>query len=114
MAGLTAEDRNILVNEYDQFRIEKEWHNENTTPLTVFHGMKGYHHFRIRPLTGSRMKMLCIREPQNVYDRYAVKIVIPPRQELSPNILDEETRGEPRRQLVRDIAGKAVGCVLRY
>ena len=60
------------------------------------------------------MKMLCIREPQNVYDRYAVKIVIPPRQELSPNILDEETRGEPRRQLVRDIAGKAVGCVPRY
>ena len=113
MADLTEEDRNILVNEYDQFRIEKGWHNENTTPLTVFHGIKGYHHFRIRPLTGSRMKMLRIREPQNVYDRYALKIVIPPRQELSPDILDEETRGEPRRQLVRDIAGKTVGRVLR-
>ena len=113
MTDLTEEDRNILVNEYDQFRFEKGWHNENTTPLTVFHGIKGYHHFRIRPLTGSRMKMLCIREPQNVYDRYAVKIVIPLRQELSPDILDEETSGEPRRQLVHDIAGKTVGCVPR-
>ena len=42
----------------------------------------------------------------------AAKIVIPPRQELSPDILDEETRGEPRRQLVCDIAGKTVGHVL--
>ena len=80
----------------------------------MFHGIKGCHHFRILPLTGSRMKMLCIREPQNVYDRYAVKIAIPPRQELSPDILDKETRGEPRRQLARDIAGKTVGRVPRY
>ena len=109
MAHLTEEDRNILVNEYDQFRIEKGWHNENTTPLTVFHGIKGYHHFCIRPLTGTRMKMLCIREPQNVYDRYAVKIVIPPIEELPPGILDKETKGKLRRQLVRDIAGKIVG-----
>ena len=113
MADLTEEDRSILVNEYDQFRIEKGCHNENTTPLTVFHGIKGYHHFRIRPLTGSLMKMLCIRESQNVYDRYAVKIVIPPIQELSHDILDEETRGEPRRQFVRDIVGKTVGRVPR-
>ena len=113
MADLTEEDRIILVNEYDQFRIEKGWHNENTTPLTVFHGIKGYHHFHIQPLTGSQMKMLRIREPQNVYDRYAVRIVIPPMQELSPDILNKETRGEPRRQLVRDIAGKTVGRVPR-
>ena len=59
------------------------------------------------------MKMLRIREPQNVYDRYAVRIVIPPMQELSPDILNKETRGEPRRQLVRDIAGKTVGRVPR-
>ena len=58
--------RNILINEYDQCRIEKGRHNENTTPLTVFHDVKGYHHFRIRSLTGSRMKMLCIRESQKV------------------------------------------------
>lgn len=50
---------------------------------------------------------------KKVYDKYAVKIAIPPRQELSPDILDEETRGEPRRQLVRDIAGKTVGRVPR-
>ena len=53
--------------------------------------------------------MLRIRKPQNVYDRYAVKIVIPPIQELQPDILDEEPRGEPRKQLVCDIAGKTVG-----
>ena len=39
--------RNILINECDQFRIEKGRHHENTTPLTVFHDVKGYHHFRI-------------------------------------------------------------------
>ena len=50
---------------------------------------------------------------KKVYDKYAVKIAIPPIQELSPDILDEETRGEPRRQLVRDIAGKTVGRVPR-
>ena len=55
--------------------------------------------------------MLRIRKPQNVYDRYAVKIVIPPIQELQPDILDEVPRGEPRKQLVRDIAGKTVGRV---
>ena len=88
MADLTEEDRNILVNEYDQFRIEKGWHSENTTPLTVLCRITAYRHFRIRTLTGSRMKMLCIRDPQNVYDRYAVKIFIPPIQELLPDILD--------------------------
>ena len=39
--------RNILINECNQFRIEKGRHHENTTPLTVFHDVKGYHHFRI-------------------------------------------------------------------
>ena len=56
------------------------------------------------------MKMLCICEPQNVY---TLKIVTPSLQELSPDILDKEARGESRRQLVCDIAGKNVEGVLR-
>ena len=52
-------------------------------------------------------------ETENVYYRYAVKIDILPIQELPPGILDKETWGEPRRQLVCDIAGKTVGRVLR-
>ena len=59
------------------------------------------------------MKMLCIPEPQNVYDRYAVKIAIPPIQESLSDILDKKTRGEPKGQLVHDIAGETVGWVPR-
>lgn len=109
MAALSRQETDQMVEDYYQLRAEKGWDLEDTKTLAVFHCIKGYHHFRTRPLKGIGMLMRCVREPENIYDRYAVKVVIPTIDDLPNHILNVETRALPRRQTVRDIAGKTVG-----
>ena len=71
-----------------------------------------YHAFKNRPYAGTEFVMRCEPEFDNPYDRYAVKVVAPPPQEIR-TILDMETRPPPRRQWVRDVAGCTVGRVPR-
>ena len=100
-----------LHAEYEEIRRAQAWNRENTCTQIIIGKICGYHHFRIRPLASSSMLMELVREPTNPYDRHAVKVITPSIENISREILNDETRPYPRRQTVRDILNKTVGRV---
>ena len=111
MTTLTIEERNALCQQYEIIKRANGWNTNNTTTLFVFYTIKGYHHFRNHPLVGTQMLLKCIPEPNNTFNRFAVKVVAPNAQELPNDILNLTTREGINRQTVSDIAGKTIGRV---
>ena len=110
MAGLTYVERARYVEEYAFERVKRNYHMNNSF-VVIFSKISGYHHFHKRPLTGCRMLMDLIREPENPYDRYAVRVRAPQLNAISQTLWDTETKPMPKRQTVRDVAGRWVGRV---
>ena len=101
-----------LYAEYPEIRRAGAWNRENTWTQLIIGKICGYHHFRIRPLASSSMLMELVREPTNAYNRHAVKVITISIENISKEILNDETRPYPRRQTVRDILNKTGGRVL--
>lgn len=54
------------------------------------------------------MLLSLVREPDNRFDRHAVKIIAPPVEQLNPTVRNTITR-ERDRQRAKDVAGKCIG-----
>ena len=100
-----------LYAEYEEIRRDRAWKSENTCPQIIVGKICGYHHFSIRPVASSFMLMQLVREPTNAYDRHTVIVITPWIENISREILNDETIPHPRRQTVRDILNKMVGRV---
>ena len=100
-----------LHAEYEEIRRARAWNRENTCTQIIIGRICDYHHFRIRPLASSSMLMELEREPTNTYDRHAVKVITPSIENISREIVNDETRTYPRRQTVGDILNETVGRI---
>ena len=100
-----------LHAEYEEIRRAQACNRENTCTQIIIGKTCDYHQFRTRPLASSSMLMELVREPTNTYDRLAVKVITTSIENISREILNDETRPYPRRQTVRDILNKKVGRV---
>ena len=76
--------------------------------LIILATINGYHHFQTRPLMGVEFQLKCIREPENVYDNNAIKVVAPALREVKLDLLDITVRTRPH-QTVRNICGNVIG-----
>ena len=111
MAQLTPEEIEEFANDFIFPRLRNGWAAVWSYQLIVFNNIVGYHHFYVRPLVGTKMILNLVREPENPYEKGAIKVVIPDLNDLPFDIRDDETRPLPRLQMVRDIAGETVGRV---
>ena len=57
---------------YNKYRIEHKWHH-NHVYLGLYATINGCHHFRIKP--SEEILLKCYREPENKYDKNAIRIV---------------------------------------
>lgn len=73
-----------------------------------------YHTYRRKPLPGRSFVMKCIPEPTNRFDRNAVKVVAPSIGDISPDIINMETRSFPNQQYVHEILDQTIGHVPKF
>ena len=100
-----------ILSDYEAIRRNRGWESDETRIVKVIGKIVGYRHFQIRPLVRAQMLLQLFREPENQYDRFAVKVVSPAIANISQELLDVETRPHPRKQVVRDILNKTIGRV---
>ena len=106
---LNFEQRSGFLEQWQQ----KTGQNVTCRTIVLFDVCSGYHHFHNRPLIGNAMLNTLEREPDNRFDRYAVKLIAPSLNLIAPNVRDSVTR-ERDGQRARDIAGKCIGRLPRH
>ena len=110
MAPLSEEEFTEFLDDCNFLSLRKTCYRYSQQ-LIVFYKISGYHHFHNRPLIGTPMLMKCVREPENRFDRFSVKVIAPTLDDIHFQYHHDETRPYPRRQLVSDVAGKMIGRV---
>ena len=103
---LTIQERDNFISQWST----KTRQRVTSKVVVLFDHVSGYHHFHNRPLVGAEMLLSLIREPNNRYDRHAVKVVAPPIDQIRPAFRNAITR-ERDGQRVGDVAGKCIGRV---
>ena len=66
------------VTDYNIYRMKKNNSYSQQYYLGIYGTINGYHHFRTKPSDERFCKPLsCVREPDNLYDKNAIKVVSP-------------------------------------
>lgn len=107
---LSQQERNDFFQQYNNFKTQGGQLWNWTNVVTVFDKITGYHFFRNMPLIGALMPLYLVREPDNRYDRHALKVLAVSLNEIDRELWDLETG----RKIVREVAGKCIGRVPAY
>ena len=90
--------------DYNIYRRKQDQNDLKCFHLGIYGTINGYHYFRKKP--NQNQPLYCVREPQNPYDKKAIKVLVPHHDNTSRNNAKEHqhTVGRVSRKLTNVIA----------